>query len=265
MFFSITWMSFKYCRTCGGLYHFILSIDRVGIPFGFQTIIWTFARHLVSSCLCFPATGVTWSVWTNHRPCYVSTFQFLPAGLHGLFFGYCPLPLHSLINGPLFRVRFGESLVVTLYSEIYHIHLSIGAQCVMALLPLGDCHIKNEITCKKGYFFCGNKSFSAVEKYESHGYPKFNMSRKQQTWAIILLTGTVQEKLQRLKIHFFTLLKCCHGCQFSVCKTLMTTYASVCLCLSTHRESMGSLVSKIIMVMKLAYGPVHHGYIKSHI
>ena len=35
--------------------------------------------------------------------------------------------------------------------------------------------------------------------------------------------------------------------------------------LSTHRESMGSLVSKIIMAMKLAYGPVHHGYIKTHI
>ena len=29
--------------------------------------------------------------------------------------------------------------------------------------------------------------------------------------------------------------------------------------LSTHRESMGSLVSKIIMAMKLAHGPVHHG------
>ncbi len=25
---------------------------------------------------------------------------------------------------------------------------------------------------------------------------------------------------------------------------------------------MGSLVSKIIIAMKLAYGPVHHGYIK---
>ncbi len=32
--------------------------------------------------------------------------------------------------------------------------------------------------------------------------------------------------------------------------------------LSTHRESLGSLASKIIMPMKLAYGPVHHGYIK---
>ncbi len=70
-------------------------------------------------------------------------FQFLPTGLHGLCFGYCfssPLPLRSLTNGPLFRVRFGESLVVRLYSEIGHIHLSIEAQCVTTLLPLGDCH-----------------------------------------------------------------------------------------------------------------------------
>ncbi len=45
-----------------------------------------------------------------------------------------------LTNGPLFRVRFGESLVVRLYSEIDHIHLGIEAQCVITLLPLGDCH-----------------------------------------------------------------------------------------------------------------------------
>ncbi len=34
--------------------------------------------------------------------------------------------------------------------------------------------------------------------------------------------------------------------------------------LSTHRESMGSMASKIIMTMKLAYGP-HRRYIKSPI
>ena len=38
-------------KTCDGLYHFILSIDRVGKPFGFQTMIWTFVRHPVSRCL----------------------------------------------------------------------------------------------------------------------------------------------------------------------------------------------------------------------
>ncbi len=75
----------------------------------------------------------------------IGTFQFLPTGLHGLCFGFCfagPLPLRSLTNGPLFRVRFGEteSLVVRLYSEIDHLHLSIEAQCVSHLLPPGDCH-----------------------------------------------------------------------------------------------------------------------------
>ncbi len=44
-----------------------------------------------------------------------------------------------------FRVHFGESLAVRLYSEIDHLHLSIEAQCVIALLPLGDCHTKNTV------------------------------------------------------------------------------------------------------------------------
>ncbi len=71
--------------------------------------------------------------------------QGSPWGLHGLCFGFCftgPLPLRSLTNGPLFRVHFGESLVVRLYSEIDHLHLSIEAQCVSHLFPLGDCHKK---------------------------------------------------------------------------------------------------------------------------
>ncbi len=75
----------------------------------------------------------------------VAIFSF---GLHGLCFGFCfagPLPLRSLTNGPLFRVRFGESLVVRLYSEIDHIHLSIEAQCVSHLLPPGDCHTLNTL------------------------------------------------------------------------------------------------------------------------
>ncbi len=64
-------------------------------------------------------------------------------GLHGLCFGFCfagPLPLRSLTNGPLFRVCFRESLVVRLYSEINHLHLSIDVQCVSHLLPLGDTY-----------------------------------------------------------------------------------------------------------------------------
>ena len=48
--------SMRFC----GLYHFIFSIYRVGIPFWFQTIIWNFVRHTVSMCLTFPAIGVTW-------------------------------------------------------------------------------------------------------------------------------------------------------------------------------------------------------------
>ncbi len=58
-----------------------------------------------------------------------------------------PLPLRSLKNGLLFRVHFGESLVVRLYSEIDHLHLSIEAECVSHLLPtsvnlvsLEQCH-----------------------------------------------------------------------------------------------------------------------------
>ncbi len=33
--------------------------------------------------------------------------------------------------------------LIVLYSEIDHIHLSIEAQCVPTLLPLGDCHTGN--------------------------------------------------------------------------------------------------------------------------
>ncbi len=61
--------------------------------------------------------------------------------VHGMCFGCCfsgPLPLRSLTNGPPIGVRFWESLVVRLHSEIDQIHLGIEAQCVTTLLPLGD-------------------------------------------------------------------------------------------------------------------------------
>ncbi len=61
-------------KTCDGLCHFIFSIDRVGMPFGFQTIIWTFVRHPVSRCLTFPAFGVTWLLPV---PTYGSTWVVL--------------------------------------------------------------------------------------------------------------------------------------------------------------------------------------------
>ncbi len=92
-------------RTCDGLYHFIFSIDRVGIPFGIQPIIWTHCKQ-------------------------VPDFQFLPTGQHGLCFGCCflgPLSLRFLINGPPIGVRFRESLVIRLQSEIDQIHLGIEA------------------------------------------------------------------------------------------------------------------------------------------
>ncbi len=102
-----------------------MSICRVGIPFGFQTIIWTFARHLVS------------------RGLYSSSYLRVYMGCALAFV----LQVRSLYlsNGPLFRVRFGESLVFGLYSEIDHLHLSSEAQCVSHLLPLGDCHNYNAL------------------------------------------------------------------------------------------------------------------------
>ncbi len=85
-------------RACDELYHFIFSIDHVGIPFGFQMIIWTLARHLRVYMGC--ALAVVFQACSLYVP---------------------------LTNGPLFRVRFGEFLVVRLYSEIDHIHLGIEA------------------------------------------------------------------------------------------------------------------------------------------
>ena len=40
---------------CDGLYHLLKYMDRIGTPFGFQSILWTFVRHTVSSCPIFPA------------------------------------------------------------------------------------------------------------------------------------------------------------------------------------------------------------------
>ncbi len=112
-----------------------ILLDRFGIPLGFQPIESALARH----------SGVQVPVISRHEGhVVIGTFQFLPTGLHGLCFSFCfagPLPLRSLSHGPLSRVHFGESLVVRLYSEIYHIHLSSEAQCVRHHLPQVDCHI----------------------------------------------------------------------------------------------------------------------------
>ncbi len=95
----------------------------------------------------------------------IGSFQFLPTGLHGLCFGCCfsgPLPLRSLINGPPIGVRFRESLAVRLYSEIDQIHLSIEAQCLITLLPPGDCH--------KMTAFSLNVGVSKMEMHRLHFY-----------------------------------------------------------------------------------------------
>ncbi len=134
-------------RTCDGLCHLIFSMDRVGIPFGFQAIIWTFVRHTVSRCLTFPAPKVTWLGLDQSQALLhiIGSFQFLPTGLHGLCFGCCfsgPLPLRSLINGPPIGVLFRKFPVIRLHSEIDQIHLGIEAWCVTTLLPLTATYIR---------------------------------------------------------------------------------------------------------------------------
>ena len=87
--------------------------------------------------------GACGSRQKGHVPIKIGAFHILPTGLHGLCFGFWfagPLPLRSLSHGPLSRVHFRESLVVRLYSEIDHIHLSSEAQCVSHHLPQVDCH-----------------------------------------------------------------------------------------------------------------------------
>ncbi len=86
-------------------------------------------------------------LWVRHMICgqicdglYHFAFCLV---IFGIPFGFCfagPLPLRSLSHGPLLRVHFGDSLVVRLYSEIDHIHLSSEAQCVSHHLPQVDCH-----------------------------------------------------------------------------------------------------------------------------
>ena len=69
-----------------------------------------------------------------------------PNKIHGSCCFSGLLLLRSLINGPPIGVRFRESLVVRLYSEIDQIHLSIEAQCVSTLLPTGRQRMPNFCT-----------------------------------------------------------------------------------------------------------------------
>ncbi len=119
------WVWHMICgQTCDGLYHFAFYLVNFGIPYGSHTIKPALARHTGVQVPVVPAKVITWHI--------------LPTGIHGLCSGYCfsgPLPLRSLLRGPLSRVHFGESLVVRLYSEIDHTYLSIEAQCVSHHYP----------------------------------------------------------------------------------------------------------------------------------
>ncbi len=92
--------------------------DTIGIP----TDQVALARH----------SGVQVPVISRH----FWTFQFLPTGLHGLCFGFCfagPLPLRSLIHGPLIRVLFGKSLVIdyTQKSTISTLALKLSVSAII--------------------------------------------------------------------------------------------------------------------------------------
>ena len=68
---------------CDWLCHLTKIMDRVETPFGFQPIVWAFARHTVGRCLIFPAlpevARVTWS-----KVNIIGFLKFLPTGQHGL-------------------------------------------------------------------------------------------------------------------------------------------------------------------------------------
>ncbi len=128
-------------QTCDGLYHFIFYLINFGIPYGSRTIKPALARHTGVQVPVVPAKVITWSFLTNYpkpMPINIGTYHIQPTGVHGLCFGSCfsgPLPLCSLILGPLSRVHFGASLVGRLYSEIDHTYHSIEAQCVSHHYP----------------------------------------------------------------------------------------------------------------------------------
>ena len=115
-------------QTCDELYHFTFYLIVLGY-------LWIPADQ-VSPSQTLNCPGACGSRQEGHV--VIFDFHILPMGLHGLCFGFCfagPLPLRSLLHGPLSRVHFGESLVVRLYSEIDHTYLSIEAQCVSHHYP----------------------------------------------------------------------------------------------------------------------------------
>ncbi len=88
----------------------------------------------------------------DFMPINIGAFHILPTGIHALCFGSFvsgPLPLRSMLHGPLSRVHFGESLIIRWYSEIDQIHLSSEAQYVSHHLPPVDCHKEPRCTFVK--------------------------------------------------------------------------------------------------------------------
>ncbi len=97
----------------------------------------------------------------EEMPINIGTYHIQPPGVHGLCFGSCfsgPLPLRSLILGPLSRVHFGESPVIRLYSEIDHTYLSIEAQCVSHHYPRWTATVSKNLTQFVGFFFASLRS-----------------------------------------------------------------------------------------------------------
>ena len=93
----------------------------------------------------------------------IGFLQFLPTGQYGMCFGNLfsgLLPLRSLIDGPPFGVRFRESLVIRLHSQIDQIHLTTEAQCGTACLPLGDCYKHLWLENNEAYRFLDQKSLA---------------------------------------------------------------------------------------------------------
>ncbi len=145
-----TWFA---VRTCDGLYHFIFPIDRVGIPFGFQPIIWTFIIVLPAvigplRLMNFGGPGVLtkprnpgWvnqpsPLMDNHSSVqHYHVWSIFSQMLHGLCFGCCfsgPLPLRSLINGPPMGVHFRESLVITV--QVKNLLTSMGVLTLSCII-----------------------------------------------------------------------------------------------------------------------------------
>ncbi len=143
MYLVVKYISYSVAVSCG--YDTWFAV-RLAMDYTTSHFTWSILGYLsdpTRSSLPEPDTQVSRCLWFPPNGSRIGTFHILPTGVHGLCFGSYfsgPLPLRSLLHGPLSRVHFGESLVVRLYSDIDQIHLSSEAQCVSHHLPPVDCH-----------------------------------------------------------------------------------------------------------------------------